>query len=454
MNKYSDEQIIAEAIKFKTRGAFLKSHHYGMAWYRKLLPQIWSVIPPDPGPQSAYTNDELMADALKYPHRQAWKEAGKLEQKQGQASHYIVAKARGPEFMKRCCAHMSRATYARSYKYTEAELAESASLYQYKSQWKKACSKHYQAALGYGKDVLNRVSAHMTLASNPYAGDYIIYAYEFTDHHAYVGLTFKPEDRHQGHMAHGPVHDHLQVCSTYELKQVQVGIQNPQEAAPAEARWIKQYAAEGWTMLNTAFDHNSLGALDRKWTKELIIEDAQKYKTRKHWYLGHQYAYTLAHKMKWFDEAVAHMPRKVSVSLGPISEEKRKKLSEAKLGKKLSLEHRQAQREAQRVYWASPEGQARRNNALANDDPIAPVDQRLFESDIDGCIARDNARREQLVTDVLTGFVDQHLVLTVTGVPPEMAEPVKVVRGQITAHTHKLAKPMFADEVEQKLVVH
>lgn len=47
------------------------------------------------------------------------------------------------------------------------------------------------------------------------------------------------------------------------------------------------------------------------WTKEAVLEDAKKYTSRKAWLVGSQMGYKNAKRNGWFEEAVAHMPRKV-----------------------------------------------------------------------------------------------------------------------------------------------
>lgn len=238
------------------------------------------------------------------------------------------------------------------WKYTDEELVQSARRFKHRSEWKRGAPNHYQAATLRG--ILNQCCAHMKPASHPYAGDYVIYAYEFDDKHAYIGLTFLPEMRRTMHKLRGPVALHAAICSNYTHKQLETGLQTPEAAAAAEAKWIEKYRNEGWTLLNK----NRAGGLGtvqaRRWTKEAVMAEAKKYQTRQEWIDKSQMSYRIAKREGWFDEASAHMPkRQLGVGVGRVvSQATRDKQSAAKAGKTQSDAVKLAKSASIKKWWA------------------------------------------------------------------------------------------------------
>jgi hypothetical protein len=241
---------------------------------------------------------------------------------------------------------------AYNWRYSDEDLIASAAQYKHRSEWKKNANKHYQAAFWRG--ILDKCCAHMSRAVSPYSGDYVIYAYEFEDRHVYVGLTFLPAFRKTMHKLRGPVALHAAICSNYAHKQLETGLPTPDAAAEAESKWIEKYRADGWTILNQN-KAGGLGSLQKtKWTKEAVFAEAKKYKTRQEWIDKSQMSYRIAKREGWFDEASAHMPKRV-LGIGdgvPKSVEAREKMRQAKLGIAQSPEARAAKSAAIRKWWA------------------------------------------------------------------------------------------------------
>jgi len=341
---WTEQEIIDDARQFKTRGEWSvnRSALYARAYYKGFLNKIHGFLPES----QSYSTQELLDNARKYPNVHEWRQAGQRLNSEGKPSHFIVACKQGPEFYKQCTAHMKRKKALnpgrRPIKYTDGELKLSAAKYQHKGHWKKSDNQHYQTALRRGQSFFDECTAHMTPAANPYAGDYIIYGYFFSDGRIYIGLTFKPESRHNDHMAYGPVFKHHQLGHTFEYKVLQAGIKSPKEAADAEKRWLASHPPS--VLLNQC-DGGSLGMVARKWTKELLQEQASKFSTRKDWYLGSQYTYITAKRMSVFDEicnAVGMQRYSLRVARHVVTEETRQKMRARKLGTKMTDEHRKA----------------------------------------------------------------------------------------------------------------
>jgi hypothetical protein len=240
--------------------------------------------------------------------------------------------------------------------YSEEEIAASAAKFKHRNDWKTTEPNYYQAA--HRRGLVDKVASHMVPQAHPYSGSYIVYAYEFIDRHVYVGLTFLPKTRHGQHMQRGPVHNHMQVCAQYTYKVIQDALGSPQEAVLCERQWITQYKAQNWQMLNEA-EGGSLGTVQiTKWTKEAILAEAKKYTTKQEWIDNSQMSYRLAKREGWFNEAAAHMPKRVlGIGAGRIvSKATRRKQCAAKLGKKLTQAHRESISESITNHWNQVHG--------------------------------------------------------------------------------------------------
>jgi hypothetical protein len=109
------------------------------------------------------------------------------------------------------------------------------------------------------------------------------------------------------------VFEHSKDCPNPTYKVLEANIKSPAAAGEAEGAWIDSYVKAGWESLNrtTAGGVGSVRA--RKWTREACIEEAKKFTTRKAWAVGNQLSYVTARANGWFEEAAAHMPRRVKV---------------------------------------------------------------------------------------------------------------------------------------------
>ena len=323
----------------------------------------------------AYTDAELIADAALYPTREAWRTRGLLDRAHGEYSHYGAALHRGKAFMAKCCGHMQHGTIGNtnSRTWSADAIIEAASHYQHKGDWKRATEVHHAAAYQAARrrlDVFKRATAHMTPKSSPYAGDYVVYVFEFADRYAYVGLSFRPQERLAEHLTRGPVYDHTAICPAYLHRHVSTGIGSPDAVIKEESTWIERYRADGWTMLNVS-DGGGLGTVRRvkEWTRELVLADARRFTTKQAWIDGSQGSYRTAKREGWFAEASAHMPKRVlGVGAGVAkSAAAKEKMRQAKLGVKQAPDAAAARTAASKATQ-----QAKRDavKALMRADPL------------------------------------------------------------------------------------
>ena len=359
--KYTDDYLLNSAREFTLMAEWrrAKPSHYQAAFKHGLLPKIGKfLILQTTGAKPAYSETFLIKDAKAFPNKPAWEAAGKAYHARGEVSPFICATKRGQEFMDRACAHMQE---LRHY-WTDEELIEIASYYQHKGDWRHSDDAGHRNAYASAlrrPDTFSKACAHMTPKANPGLDGYTIYAYEFSDRHAYVGLTCVPEDRHFRHKVKGPVFKHMRVCPVYILKVVATNVFYT-EAGAEEGRWMDRYEQAGWLMLNSA-PAGSLGAVGFvTCNMRQVVERARKYTTRTAWIRGDQYGYKIALREGWLDEATAHMPRRVlGVGTGiKRSPEAREKMRQAKLGTKQTPEHRAAISAALTGRLRSPEERA------------------------------------------------------------------------------------------------
>jgi len=152
---------------------------------------------------------------------------------------------------------------------TDEEIIAHARQFQYRTDWRKACSKacskkdhtnYYQLVMAHRKHLKDKCFAHMERPVNPNC-QYQVYTYEWNDNTAYVGLTCRPKSRHEQHKMKGPV---FEKQGDPVLTILADGLK-PDQAIEIESAKIKAYVDSGWTVLNKD-GGGSLGQVRMKYT--------------------------------------------------------------------------------------------------------------------------------------------------------------------------------------------
>lgn len=112
----------------------------------------------------------------------------------------------------------------------------------------------------------------------------IIYAYEFPNNVAYIGLTNWPERRDNQHRSKiikskSSVREYS-ILNNIEVPEMKILEDNLTivESQRAEQKWMDIYKQKGWSLINKV-KAGSIGAQPSlKYTKEFIIEESKKYK--------------------------------------------------------------------------------------------------------------------------------------------------------------------------------
>ena len=129
-----------------------------------------------------WTKERCSEEAAKYDTRFAFRN--------GSPGAYSSAYTHG--WISEICQHMR---LLRTY-YSMEECAEEASKYDTKTEFLKKAPLHYSHAIR--KGFLNEICGHMKKQGNPQMR--VVYAFEFEDNYAYIGLTSNPHRREKEHL--------------------------------------------------------------------------------------------------------------------------------------------------------------------------------------------------------------------------------------------------------------
>lgn len=139
-----------------------------------------------------------------------------------------------------------------------------------------------------------------------------IYAFEFDDGYAYVGLTYKPSRRHWQHLNEdgSPVYKHYHNKKQGFVFKVLSDWLRQKDAQEFEDKMINEYANNGWIMLNSK-KGGALGSA-REWLYSLdeLFKEGLKYKQRTEFRKKCPAKYAFAYEHGLLDIVCAHMPKK------------------------------------------------------------------------------------------------------------------------------------------------
>lgn len=138
-----------------------------------------------------------------------------------------------------------------------------------------------------------------------------IYAYEFSDNHVYVGLTYNLSERNRARFRNenDAVKLHMEETGLIpELKQLTDYI--PLESAiEKESSYLISYKDNGWISLNRVAT-GSVGGDHIRWDYESCMNEAKKYKTKIDMLRGSNPAYKAIKRYGWMEDAFGHMIQK------------------------------------------------------------------------------------------------------------------------------------------------
>lgn len=135
----------------------------------------------------------------------------------------------------------------------------------------------------------------------------MVYSYEFSDNHVYVGLTYNIEKRNASHLLKGPVFNHIQKSQIIPKRKIISKNYIPWiEAGVLEQKTIDEYKNNGWNILNTS-KGGGMGGKEIKWTKDEILKESLKYNTRTQFRRNSPKGYDAAIRNKLLNTVCSHM---------------------------------------------------------------------------------------------------------------------------------------------------
>lgn len=176
--------------------------------------------------------------------------------------------------------------------------------YMTRSEYQKKCPS-YQAAHENGW--LDEICSHM---SKPIQTKYIIYAYEFSDNHVYVGLTKNKRKRLNEHNSsyRSPVYKYSKKTNLKPKLVIlyEQLIFNDNDIKKQEKFWLDTYINDGWIPLNKV-KTGGLGGSIIIWSKKKCHKAALTCENRTEFMNKFSGAYHRAHRRGWLDDVCSHM---------------------------------------------------------------------------------------------------------------------------------------------------
>ena len=240
-----------------------------------------------------WTKERCSEEVLKYETRSAFFS--------GSAGAYHAAHVHG--WLDEVCSHMKDLKTH----YSKEECAIEATNYETKTEFAKKSPIYYSHAIR--KGYMNEICTHMKKLGNPV--ERAIYAYEFQDHHVYIGLTSDIERRRKEHLhaKNSAVYKYIKNSNClYEFK-VLTGYLPFDEAALVEDEKIFEYADRGWILLNKKRG-GDLGSKIRKYTKTFCKQIALQYSNKTEFRKSNPYFYGYMCSRGWIDELCEHMTQR------------------------------------------------------------------------------------------------------------------------------------------------
>ncbi len=239
-----------EALKYNSKstlskcaaGAYDSMKRHG--WVKELC----SHMKETKRPNGYWTKENCKKEALKFSTKKDFEMA--------QNGAYCISVKNG--WIKEICSHMKTLVKPKGY-WTLAKCSEIASGYNHRIDFATNSRKAYVAAQRRG--ILDDICSHMTPLGN--LAKRLIYAFEFDDNSAYVGLTCNANKRIWGHLnSTSYIIDKVRNGTNYNVLLLTDYI-DAIAASTYEQNYIDGYAELGWTILNKR-KGGGLGGFSRK----------------------------------------------------------------------------------------------------------------------------------------------------------------------------------------------
>lgn len=139
----------------------------------------------------------------------------------------------------------------------------------------------------------------------------LIYAYEFSDKHVYVGLTYNIKKRNNEHLRmninnKSCVYKHIINSGLSPNLIVVTDYMRTEEACLKEGEILNNYKTNNWIILNISKTGSPGGQKDY-WSKNELIKEALKYKTKNEFQQKSKSAYLAAYRRNILNDICSHM---------------------------------------------------------------------------------------------------------------------------------------------------
>jgi hypothetical protein len=353
------ERCKEAALKCKTRAEMQGTGFYNSmlqnGWLEELTTHLNYIFYPN----GYWTYERCKEEANKYMTTKDFRNNSKQA--------YNVAKKN--RWWDELCSHMKNSFIM----WTKNMIHEEALKYDYRSEFIKGNINAYSAAIR--NKWIDEVCSHMKWKTT--IKERYIYAFEFEDNSAYIGLSYNPHIRKSDHLTKetSKVYIHIQKTGCkFKLKTL-LGPVPSSKAGTLEREIIRKYKDNGWNILNIARG-GSLGGSKTYWTKKQCFNFSSQFTLLSEFSKSiNGHVRTVIHKNGWWDELTNHMTKDVNMP-GYWDDEKVCREEASKYTSKSKF-----QKECSGAYKA-----AIRNNWLDDMFPMTEAEkQNLYWSNKDNC---------------------------------------------------------------------
>jgi len=301
MRIWNKENVAIEALKYNSRSIFqkLSAGAYLHAQRNKYLDEICSHMMLSTELRSKWNKENVAIEALKYFNKSDFVKNSK--------GAYDFA--RRNNLLNKICSHMVK-DFANNIIWTKDICKIEALKYSSKKDFLKNNRNAHDAAWKNGW--LDEICSHMEVQGSLFKR--LIYAYEFSDNHVYIGLTYNIEKRQQNRNAdkNDPVIKHINETNLIPERKILTEFLEKDISSKTEGQFLQKYKSEGWKILNRRKTGSLGGNNSIILTKDQCLKSAKKYQTRSVWYYSDIPAYNRAKKYgdDFFEECCKHMIQK------------------------------------------------------------------------------------------------------------------------------------------------
>jgi len=288
---WTKERCYEAALKYNTKNEFIineKSAHWSAkqnGWYDEINSHFVS---------RNWTFEKCQNEALKYNSRADFIKG----------CHRAYDYAQKNNLLDVVCSHMTEGNKPLNYWNKERCYEEALECKTRKEFYQNHSSAYSSASLN---GWLDEITTHFKRIGNWVFR--CVYAYEFSDNFAYIGLTYnlKKRDLCRRTNKKDGVTKHINETKLQPIIKQLTEFIPIDDAANLEKEYIKKYRENGWNVLNIKRGGETGGGL-MIWTFEMCKLEALKHKTKKDFYTNSPKAYGAARQHNWHKEITGHMP--------------------------------------------------------------------------------------------------------------------------------------------------